>query len=231
MKTQPPPPPTRLRPGTKRCKARTRAGEQCQKAALPGLDVCRFHGGASPRAALVADKAKLEIKVKTELSRMERLTALIPEDDPEARGDVALVNEIRRTVNRVRILDEWIQELGERSLGWGIASREIKKQTGWSDKGDDSYDQKTFETRMNVYYSIQLEERKHLAQLAKIWISAGFKQRELDLQERQVIAFNTAILELVAALGHDPADSVVRATVHRVMLGLSPTRVIEPPRR
>lgn len=172
---------------------------------------------------------QMEAKVKTELTRMERLTALIPEDDPEARGDVALVTEIRRTVNRIRILDEWIQELGERSLGWGIKSREVKTMTGYpgEGRGDESYDQKTFEARMNVYYAIQLDERRHLAQLAKVWIAAGFKARELDLQERQVVAFQGALMELCSALGHDPEDSGVRATVHRVMLGLAQPAAID----
>jgi hypothetical protein len=202
-----------------RCRATARSGEQCKRPSLPGLKVCRFHGGKSPRAAAVADKARLEEKIHVELSRMERLTGLIPEDDPEARGDVALVTEIRRTVNRIRILDEWIQELGERSLGWGIAKR-VRKSGLDADKIVE-FDEKTFETRMNVYYSIQLEERKHLAQLAKVWIAAGFKARELDLQERQVMAFNSALLELCAALGHDPADGAVKAVVHRVMMGLA----------
>lgn len=156
---------------------------------------------------------------------MERLTQLIPEDDPEARGDVALVNEIRRTVNRIRILDEWIQELGERSLGWGITKRESKSGVD-ADKIVE-WDDKTFEARMNVYYSIQLEERKHLAQLAKVWIAAGFKARELDLQERQVMAFNGALLDLCAALGHDPADPGVKSIVHRVMMGLATPSAID----
>lgn len=221
-------PPTKLRPGTKRCSARTRAGERCAKAALPGLNVCRFHGGATKAAGVIADKARLQAKVRTELTRMERLTALIPEDDPEARGDVALVTEIRRTVNRVRILDEWINELGERALGWGITKRErdTKTMTGYpgEGRGDESYEQdvKTFEARMNVYYSIQLEERKHLANLAKIWISAGFKQRELDIQEQQVIAFNTALFQIAEAFGQDIQDPRVRAIVHQVMLGITP---------
>lgn len=164
---------------------------------------------------------------------MQRLTGLIAEDDPEARGDVALMTEIRRTVNRVRILDEWIQDLGERALGWGIKTRttETKTMTGFpgEGRGDESYEleQKTFEARMNVYYSIQMEERKHLAQLAKVWIAAGFKARELDLQERQVSAFQTALLELCSALGHDPADSGVRGIVHRVMLGLAQPAPLE----
>lgn len=165
------------------------------------------------------ERAVVEQEIKHELGRMQRLTQLIPEDDPEARGDVALVNEIRRTVNRIRILDEWIQELGERSLGWGITKR-VSKSGVDADKIVE-FDEKTFETRMNVYYSIQLEERKHLAQLAKVWIAAGFKARELDLQERQVMAFNGALLDLCAALGHDPADSGVKAIVHRVMMGLA----------
>lgn len=212
-----------------RCQTIARGtGERCQNPRMAGAKVCRTHARNRTSILDASSKARVENKIKTELSRMERLTALIPEDDPEARGDVALVNEIRRTVNRIRILDEWIQELGERSLGWGRTKRTIKDANMNPITGaDDSFDEKIFEARMNVYYSIQLEERKHLAQLAKVWLAAGFKARELDLQERQVMAFNTALLELCAALGHDPADPAVRATVHRVMMGLATPAMID----
>lgn len=206
------------------CTAKRKSdGARCTRPPLAGLKVCRMHGGATKTATAIASKARMETKVRHELTRMERLTQLIPETDPEARGDVALVTELRRTVNRIRILDEWIQELGERSVGWGIKTREIKTMTGFpgEGRGDESYDSKTFEARMNVYYAIQLEERKHLLQIGKVWIAAGFKARELDLAERQVVAYNNALLELCAALGHDPADPGVRAIVHRVMLGLA----------
>lgn len=153
---------------------------------------------------------------------MERLTDLIPADDPEARGDVALVTEIRRTVNRIRILDEWLQELGERRLGWGVTNFEKRTDTGVSPL-DGSYEIKTSEAKVSVYYSIQMDERRHLAGLCKIWIGAGFKQRELDLQERQVIAFNSAILDLCRAFGKDPSSPEVRPIIHRIMLGISPT--------
>lgn len=153
---------------------------------------------------------------------MERFVKLIPEDDPEARGDVALVFEIRRTVNRIRILDEWLQELGEKRLGWGQTEAEKRTDTGKSPI-DGSYELRKFEAKVNVYYAIQMQERQHLAQLAKVWISAGFKQRELDLQERQVVAFNNALLELCRALGKDPSSPAVRPVIHRVMMGLAVT--------
>lgn len=161
---------------------------------------------------------------------MERFTGLIDASDPEARGDVALVTEIRRTVNRIRILDEWLQELGEQALGYGLTKKEA--QIGPVNvQGDQSQQTRTFEAKVNVYYSIQMEERKHLAQLAKVWIGAGFKQRELDLQERQVIAFNTGILELCKALGHDPSSPSVRPIIHRVMMGLATSAPAEIEKR
>lgn len=214
----------------RQCKAKSkRSGERCVKWAMPGLEVCNTHGGMSPRALNVVNNTRTENKIREELSRMERLTGLISADDPEARGDVALVTEIRRTVNRIRILDEWLQELGEQALGWGKVSAE--KSEGSDMKGPTASRTVTFEAKINIYYVIQMEERKHLAQLAKVWIGAGFKQRELDLQERQVIAFNSAILELCKAFGKDPSDPEVRPIIHRVMLGIAATPPAEIEKR
>lgn len=205
-----------LRP---RCKATARSGVQCQLPALPGLAVCRSHGGGTPRSQVVAERARTEAEIKT---RMARLTTPIAADDPEARGDVALVMEIRRTVGNIRVLDEWIADLGEQALGFGLTSDESSESSGFNEKGPtaDSTRIRRFETRINVYVEWQLKLRVHLANLAKIWISAGFKQRELDLQTTQVLAVNAMALALVVGLGHNPADPEVRAVVHRSLLGL-----------
>lgn len=194
---------------------------------MPGLTICQQHTKNRKSTLAVAEKARQEqtiiAEVNRELTRMERFTALIPEDDPEARGDVALVFELRRTVNRIRIFDEWIQELGEGRLGWGRTSFEQKTMTGYpgEGQGDDSYELKRYEARANVFYQMQMAERVHLLAVSKTWISAGFKQRELDMQDYAVMQFNSALLALCEALGHDPADPAVRNTIHRVMQGLA----------
>lgn len=173
-------------------------------------------------------KAVMEQEVEKQLSRMQRFVTPIPAGDPEARGDVALVTELRRTVQRIRIFDEWIQELAEGDIGWGRTMFEKTTSSESGMDGDFVVDKtsennvKRFEARANILYEMQMRERQHLVNVAKVWITAGFKAKELDLQERQIMAFNSAQMEILVALGHDPTNPAVRGIVHRAMMGLIP---------
>jgi hypothetical protein len=217
-------PRTRLTDAT-RCVHKTREGTRCQNGKMPGIDFCTTHVRNRPKLIEKSERYVIEQDVERELrkemSRMERFTTPIPIDDPEARGDVALVTELRRTVQHIRIFDEWIAELAEGSLGWGKTTFERKISTGAYEQ-DDSHTVSRFEARANIIYEMQMRERQHLVNIAKVWITAGFKQRELDLHERQVAGFNAAQMEILTALGHDVTAPEVRSVVNRALLGLTP---------
>lgn len=212
---------------------RRSTGERCKNPAMTGINHCYTHTLRRPRELAKSERAKLanaaDEKMASAMTRFERLVQLIPEDDPEARGDVALLSEIRRTVQRIRVFDEWIAELKDDALIWG--KTEVLEHEGDGSSTSPSFNEKRYATRVNVYYELQSKERVHLANLSKIWISAGFKQRELDqaaaVAERDAAAFHAALLTLLGLLGLDPSDPGVHAAVHQAMLGLKQPAALE----
>lgn len=204
-------------------------GLRCTNPKALGLEYCSTHMRNNKKVNEAKHlKAVMEQEVEKQLSRMQRFVTPIPAGDPEARGDVALVTELRRTVQRIRIFDEWIQELAEGDIGWGRTMFEKTTSSESGMDGDFVVDKtsennvKRFEARANILYEMQMRERQHLVNVAKVWITAGFKAKELDLQERQIMAFNSAQMEILVALGHDPTNPAVRGIVHRAMMGLIP---------
>lgn len=204
------------------------SGERCRNPHMVGTTVCRTHSRNAPQIIAKADRARVSNEIQ---SRMARLVTPIDREDPDARGDFGLITEICRTVARVRALDEWIVDLREEQLGWnrveGVKETESTEMSmsgsfGESDTTTRTSKRKvTFEMRINVYVEWQMRERTHLASLYKIWLAAGFKQRELDMLERHLFAYNNAMLNILRALGIDANAPEVKQIIHHEMLTLS----------
>jgi hypothetical protein len=215
-------------PEEARCtaKAKARSGSRCRNPAVVGARVCRMHGGAAPQ---VLEKRSIELaRREMALLRIDP----IDEDDAEARGDVALTMEIRRTVAWIRFCTDRISELDS-------AERLIYGQSGDSTKsttsrktgvdGEDPVDvtEEATETAVanaadiNGWVELLNWNRRHLASLSAIWIKAGFEAKRLEMETGAVERFDGALVSVVMALGHDPHDPSVRAAISGVLVKLA----------
>lgn len=158
----------------------------CMANPKTGFTACRVHGGDSPQAKKAA-KSRVE-KANAEAAV---ITFGLPIDiDP----DIALVEELARTHGHVRYLAAVIAELKQADLVFGVSTYE----TGRGPEGD--IDKTTHTAAINVWVQLYQLERKHLTDVAKAMLAAGFKEREIRLVEEQ----GKLIADVLRAVFGDP---------------------------
>lgn len=195
-------------PEEQRCVAVSRQSkERCKKRRMTGLRVCIKHGGSNGPAKDKSARAK-------SLAAMKRFVTPIPGEDIEANPIVAFELEFRRTIARIRFFDEILAELDPSALGWGIAKETDVQSSEFTGTDTEKAAQ------VNIFYKMQLEERKRLVELIKIWIGAKLDVRKLQIEEQKVDALNTVVEKILSRLGHDTKDPVLRATVREEFLAL-----------
>ena len=91
----------------RRCKAHTRSGQRCKKAAIVGGFVCATHGGKAPQVKRAAARRQVEQQARTALdvrgsqpvtdpiAELERLAGEVVAFKDSLAGAVANVREIR----------------------------------------------------------------------------------------------------------------------------------------
>lgn len=181
-----PPPPER------QCTAKSKQSkERCKKWAEPGLDVCRMHGGSTPRA-----KAAGQRNVQQAAARAAVQTYGLPvEIDPLD----ALLAELHRTAGHVAWLGTIVQgldrsELRQRTMAGSVPS---------------------------VWVALYQDERKHLAAVAASCLRAGVDERRIQLAERQGQLVAEAIRGILSDLGVDPATEQARTVVRRHLMAVA----------
>lgn len=217
------------------CEAYARStGRRCQKPALTGVTVCRSHGGTLPSIRAKSQKAREE-REREDLEARINLRGISP-DDPEARGDVALAAEIRRTVAWIRYCEDQIEALGgdvpqapdalADVLGSvGLVSRETRSGM----ERDESTDMviERFEAGVGVWEEKLRWNRNHLASLTKQWIAAGFEARRLELAERTLDELEHAINGVLTDAGLNPRDPELRASIKKRIIEVATRPSIE----
>jgi len=192
----------------RRCKAKGKQkGTRCGNWALPGLEVCRMHGGATKAAKRKSEEAKI-------VMQMQRFVQPIDRDDPETNPITAFETEFRRTLGRIRWYDEQLAQLDAEALTWGKTKEE---EIG---AGEDPGTNVTYEARANSLHELQFRERQHLTDMTKIYIGARLDERKLDIQRAYVKALDSALVGILSALGHDPGDPATRQVVRDHLLAL-----------
>ena len=195
-------------PEENRCVARSKSTKQrCRKPRCIGLRVCVKHGGASPAAVDKRNRTQA-------VNKLLKFVQPIPGTDIEANPIAAFELEFRRTIAKIRYLDEMILQLDPEQLGWGKA--EEKRVGSGEFPGTDI----TSKAQANVFYEMQLRERKHLVELIKIWIGAKLDVRKLEIEAQKVDALNGVVVAVLTRLGHDIHDPELRRTVREEMLAL-----------
>lgn len=201
-----------LPPDERRC-IRVREGNRCKKPRVIGLTVCEKHGGSTKASKQKSARAKVHLATT-------KFAKPIDGNDWEANPLNSFEMEFRRTVGRIRYYDEKLGELREQDLVWGKTKEETKTATEFS--GVDT----TNESKANLYHELQFQERKHLTELHKIWISAKLDVTKLEIQRKYVEMLDVAITRSLGALGLDATDPEVRRVIRDNLMSI-PIREIE----
>lgn len=186
--------------------------QRCKRAASVGLDVCDSHGGQLPQPQRKSRTAKA-------VGALHALITPVPAGDWEANPGNALLMDVRRTIAGIRYYDEKIAQLeDERDLIWGLSSEE--RVDGY-EKGDLIHKTtRQYTSEMNGFVKLRLEERKHLLNLTKVWISAKLDEKRIEIEEQTVFALNTVIVNILRAVGKDVNDPDIRRVVRDQLLAL-----------
>lgn len=197
---------------SRRCKA-TKAGSKgtlrCKKAALVGLEVCERHGGSFPQAQAQSGRAVV-------LTQMQRF---VRPYEGDLNPFTAFEMEIRRTLGRIAWYDEQLSKLAsEDDLIWGKTKEERVHAAEFTGTNT------TYEARLHLLEEAQRWERKHLVELERIWLAAGFEREKLDLFKAQETRLLAVVLRAVKELGLDPNNDDVRDTLSRVFLQGEPAK-------
>lgn len=174
---------------------------QCKKAAMPGLDVCNSHGGNGPRLSAASQRTAA-------LTAMQRFVQ--PYDGP-IDAVTGFEREVRRTIGRIRWLEEQIANLeDEQDLIWGLTKEE--DITASEVAGTN----RTFEARVHIFEEMLWRERKHYHELLKTWIRANLDERKLTLIQQNIDYTYSLVIQAARMLGHDTADPAVRHIIGRL---------------
>lgn len=192
----------------------------CSSVALVGLKVCKRHGGNLPVNQRISQVAKLNAYLRP-------ISELDPEADPIRAFDV----EHRRTLARIRYLDEVLERILEGDnefadpsggLFYGLEKEESITASEWPGKNT------TKSARVNVVYELQMKERAHLVKLHSLYIGAGIAKRALEIEAEKVRALDTVITGVLRALGHDVRDPGVRKAVRENLMALPGAGSVSP---
>ncbi|MFE2832173.1 hypothetical protein ACFXI6_14165 [Streptomyces mirabilis] len=164
--------------GSRRCWGYSKKTQsQCGQAAMPGQNVCKFHGGAAPQSIRAAEQRLAEEKARALVQTYGRKI--------ETTATAALLDEVQWTAGHVAWLRERVQEIEtaaavagtdtEHPLIWGVT----REKEGGEDRGI------TSEAAPNVWLKLYQAERSHLVKVCESALRAGIEERMVRLAESQ----------------------------------------------
>ena len=181
-----------------RCKAHARSGKQCRQPAVPGATVCRYHGGKAPQVIAAAAK---RIAVAEAQRRLDIPAHVDPRD--------ALTEELARSIAWVRWLGSKVDAQDDTALIWG-ATKAVDKLPGPASLGGV---ETTEEAKPSIWWTMYVEERRRLVEVAKVAHACGVEDRRVQLAVRQAELLLAVVTGLVADLGHDIEEPGTKAAV------------------
>jgi hypothetical protein len=190
------------------------ATRQCRKAALPGQDRCRDHGGGTgAQAAEVQQRSRA----------ITAMQAFATPYDGDLSPISAFEREYRRTYGRILWIEEQIGQLeAATDLIWGRSKEEH------TTAGEFPGTTTTYEAKLHGWEEMLRWERTHLLAMTKVWLAAKMDEAALNMQQRAIEYGYSLVTKMVVALGHDLADPETRSILGRVIEG---ERQIEQARR
>ena len=185
-----------------RCTAHNRQGSPCRTHPVPGLTVCRLHGGATPVPKNAATRRLAAAKAATDVARFNARTDLDPAD--------ALLDLVHYQAGIVHYWRDRIEQIAADDLEWGTT----KVKTGGDDEGT------TDEAKPNIAYVMLREAQHDLATYAAATLKAGVAERQVRLAEAQGAMLATAIRAILDALNLTPDQQALVPTVVPAQLRL-----------
>lgn len=203
--------------------------ERCKAYCIDGGVVCQAHGGRLP----AVKKAAVERKA---LREMRAFVTPIDPTDPEADPIVGFEVEYRRTISRIRYLNEKITQLyevdletGEVGSSGGLAVDvdphkdpliygviEQKEVEASETPGVDT----TYGPGIHVYLQLEQWERHHLLNIEKIWVGAKLGAEKARIEKDKIDLIERALSGVIGRLGLDAKSPEVRAVMREELLQL-----------
>lgn len=155
---------------TRRCKAMAkRTGVQCEHRAMLGQEVCRVHGGKSPRAMAAAKRRLAVEEVRREAARLGGSLEVHPLD--------VLLDSVGEAAANVAVLRSAIADLGVHVGEDGIAvpERVIEFEKGGTHVA----------AREHILVAMYNAERERQNKWSKMCLDAGVDERKVRLKEEQ----------------------------------------------
>lgn len=205
-------------PASKRCQARSRrSGERCKNPKAHNTRVCRTHGGASVASKAKAARQRVAQRYEIEATRY---ACQLERQGAQVNPVGALDAELRHATAMVEHYESLIgAALRDGQIVWGIGASELRAA------GVRARDIPTIVAqqrgREHPAFELLQRERTHLLRLIRISLSNGVPELQREADVALVDAMARAMNAVVAALGHNPADREVRATVRGALASLS----------
>ena len=187
---------------SKRCSATSKqTGQQCGNWAIPGLEVCRIHGGATKRAKAKAGRV-LETAAAAQAAQQLGLKL-------DTTPQQALLDEVQRAAGMVAYYGQRVAEIAEEDpnkLVHGVTRVEQRE-------GFQAGTVRVAEPAVNVWLKLWNEERDRLARAAAAAIKAGIEERRVQLAEAQGALIADAIRRILNRLNLTPEQLTLVGTV------------------
>ena len=182
----------------RRCTATSkRTGTQCGSWAVPGLDVCQWHGAATPAAQ--AKAARIVERQAAELAA-QRIGVPV-----QTTPQQALLDEVQRAAGMVAYYGARVEEIANENPNRLVnGTTKIENREGFQ-AGRTS----TVETAPNVWLTLWNEERDRLARVSTAAIRAGIEERRVELAEHQGLMIAAVIRRILDRLNLDDTQRVL----------------------
>lgn len=176
-------------------------GNQCRNTAVPGLKVCRIHGGSTARA-----KAAAARNLETQRARDAANQLGIPLD---VSPQQALLDEVQRAAGMVAYYGQKVAEIAEQD-----ANRLVNGVTRVEQReGFQAGTTKTVEATTSVWLRLWNEERDRLTRVAAAALKAGIEERRVQLAEAQGALIADVIRRILNRLNLTPDQFTLVGTV------------------
>ena len=168
-------------------------GNQCRNTAVPGLTVCRIHGGSTARAKAAAARNLETQRARDAANQLGLPLSVSPQQ--------ALLDEVQRAAGMVAYYGQKVAELAEddpNKLVHGVTKVEQRE-------GFQAGTVRVAEPAVNVWLKLWNEERDRLARAASAALKAGIEERRVQLAEAQGALIADVIRRILGRLNlnHD----------------------------
>lgn len=195
-----PPPPER------QCTANSKqTGQRCGRYALPGLTVCRYHGGATAAARAKSGRAIEAAAAQAAAERATRQIGIQIVTTPEQ----ALLDEIQRASGMVAYYGARVAEIADADPGKLIrGTTRVKRREGFQPATT-----QTVETTPSIWLVLWGQERDRLVRASAVAIRAGIAERRVELAEQQGLMIYAMIRRILDRLDLTASQNVLAGEV------------------